>query len=63
MRKIPETVTDPAIILKLNEISKQIEEKMKTVKTLKDERQLQDLKKVSVEIDSLDQQWKALVGI
>jgi hypothetical protein len=63
MRKIPETVTDPAIISKLNEISKQIEEKMKTVKTLKDERQLQDLKKVSVEIDTLDQEWKSLAGI
>ena len=63
MRKIPETVTDDSVISKLNEISVLIEAKMKVVKTLKDSAQLQDLKKVSVEIDTLDKEWKALAGI
>lgn len=63
MRKIPETVTDAAIIAKLNELSKQIETKMKSIKALKDSSKLQELKKVSVEIDTLDQEWKKLAGM
>ncbi len=63
MRKIPETITDAALIAQLNEITRQIAEKMKKVKVLKDEAQLQDLKKLSMEIDALDQQWKKLAGV
>lgn len=63
MRKIPETISDPSKIIQLNDLSKQIEEKMKTVKNLKDSSQLDALKKVSIEIDNLDKEWKKLAGI
>lgn len=63
MRKIPETVKDPEVIAKLNELNKEIESKMKLIKNLRDPSKLQELKKVSVEIDTLDQQWKKLAGI
>ena len=63
MRKIPESITNPTVISQLNEISKKIEEKMKTVKSLKDSSQLQQLKTVSIEIDTLDKEWKQLAGI
>ena len=63
MRKIPETISDKTVVAQLEEIGKQIESKMKTVKTLKDSAQLQELKKISVEIDTLDQEWKKLAGI
>jgi len=68
MRKIPETITDPAVIAKLTAISQQVEAKMKQVNLLRDQMKkkdmspalLADLKKVSTEIDTLDQEWKAL---
>jgi len=63
MRKIPESITDPAITKQLQEISAQMEAKMKLIKKLKDDSQLADLKKISVEIEALDQQWKKLAGI
>jgi hypothetical protein len=63
MRKIPATITDPAMIKQLQEINAQIESKMKLIKKLKDDSQLADLKKISVEIDALDQQWKKTAGI
>lgn len=63
MRKIPESVTDAAVITKLNELSQQIEQKMKSIKSLKDSSKLEELKKVSVEIDTLDQEWKKLAKI
>ena len=63
MRKIPETISDKTVVAQLEEIGKQIESKMKTVKTVKDSAQLQELKKISIEIDSLDQEWKKLAGI
>jgi len=63
MRKIPESITDPAITKQLQEISSQMEAKMKLIKKLKDDSQLADLKKISVEIEALDQQWKKLAGI
>ena len=63
MRMIPKNITDPDTIKKLNEISQQIESKMKLIKNLKDSSMLQDLKKVSVEIDTLDKEWKALAGL
>ena len=63
MRKIPDTISDKAVVAQLEEIGKQIESKMKTVKTVKDSAQLQELKKISIEIDSLDQEWKKLAGI
>jgi hypothetical protein len=63
MRKIPDTISDPVVIKKLTELSQQIEAKMKIVKTIKDSSRLDDLKKVSVEIDTLDQEWKNLAGL
>ncbi len=63
MRKIPASVTDSATLKQLHEINAQIEEKMKLIKKLKDDSQLADLKKISVEIDALDQQWKKTAGI
>lgn len=63
MRKIPDTITDAAVIAKLNELSKQIESKMKLIKGLKDSSKIQELKKVSVEIDNLDKEWKKLAGL
>ena len=63
MRKIPESITDPAITKQLQEISAQMEAKMKLIKKLKDDSQLADLKKISFEIEALDQQWKKLAGI
>jgi hypothetical protein len=63
MRKIPASITDPAILKQLQEINLQIEEKMKLIKKLKDDSKLAELKKISVEIDALDQQWKKTAGI
>ena len=63
MRKIPESITDPTVLKQLQEINHQIEQKMKLIKKLKDDSQLAELKKISVEIDALDQQWKKTAGI
>ncbi len=63
MRKIPSSITDPAITKQLQDISAQIEAKMKLIKQLKDDSKLVELKKVSLEIEALDQQWKKLAGI
>jgi len=70
MRKIPENITDAAVIAKLTAIGQQVEAKMKQVNQLRDQMKkkdltpalLADLKKVSVEIDTLDQEWKTLAG-
>jgi hypothetical protein len=62
MRKISSSITDPSIIKQLQDISVQIEAKMKLIKQLKDDSKLAELKKISVEIDMLDQQWKKLAG-
>lgn len=63
MRKIPASVTDQSVIKQLQEISNQIDSKMKLIKQLKDDSRLSELKKISVEIDALDQQWKKLAGV
>ena len=68
MRKIPENITDQALIGKLSAISQQIEAKMKQVNLLRDQMKkkdlspvlLADLKKISMEIDTLDKEWKTV---
>jgi hypothetical protein len=69
MRKIPDTLTDATLIAKLNAISNLMEDKMKQVNQLRDAMkkkdlnaaQLQSLKQISTEIQTLDDQWKSLV--
>lgn len=71
MRKILDNISDPALIVKLTEISRQIDAKMKLVNALRNQMkknelppaQLQELKKISAEIDQLDKSWKDLAGI
>jgi hypothetical protein len=69
MRKIPSTVTDPAIIENLNILATKIEEKMNRINTIRDamkkngpgDAELKALKQISAEIEQLDQKWKSLV--
>lgn len=63
MRKIPAQITDPVVLKQLEEIGQQMQAKMKSIKQLKDDSKLVELKKVSLEIEALDQQWKQLAGI
>ncbi len=63
MRKIPAQITDPVVLKQLEEIGQQMQAKMKLIKQLKDDSKLVELKKVSLEIEALDQQWKKLAGI
>lgn len=63
MRKIPAQITDPVVLKQLEEIGQQMQAKMKSIKQLKDDSKLVELKKVSLEIEALDQQWKKLAGI
>jgi hypothetical protein len=68
MRTIPANVTDSATRLKLEAIGKQIAEKMNQIEALKVKLKsgkmgadvLSQLKQVSLEIESLDKQWKEL---
>ena len=67
MRKIPSHIQDSSIIEKLNTINQQIDEKMKKINIIRDQMksgpndvQLTNLKKISIEIDALDQEWKKI---
>ena len=70
MRKIPPHITDAGKISQLNQLQRQIDEKMNVVNRIRDKGKkggfsdpdVQELKKLGTEIDGLDRQWKTLVG-